>query len=373
MNILEHYENEPIIGLAPIDGVSDAAYRLIQKKYGNPDFVMTEFTNVIGLSRGIERLFEDQLYFEEERPIIAQIYGASPQDFYHAAKIIAALGFDGIDINMGCPARNVAASGAGAALIETPKLAQEIVRKTKLGVKDYFETRELTGEWSSRLERLVEEANKDRLVCNSQVSGVESQADRERNFTVSVKTRIGYRENVVQDWVKTLTEVEPAWIAVHGRTLKQMYMGKADWDSLALAVEATHLPVFVNGDINSSESMVAALSHTKARGAVIARASFGNPWLFKNLNKVKQKLRGEYKDEIIDHVPNLDEVLDVMVEHAHLHWDLKNEAAFMQMRKNLAWYIKGIPNASKWRNELVRVNNPEEVERIVKEIKEAGS
>ncbi len=376
MNILKHYEHQPIIGLAPMDGVSDAPYRLIQKKYGGPDFVMTEFTNVIGLSRGIERLFEDQLYFEEERPIIAQIYGASPEDFYHASKIIAALGFDGIDINMGCPAKNVASSGAGAALIQTPELALEIVRQTQKGVKDYFESHQLTGEWSHKLQKMVEAANTARRL-NAEKSGIdlemaESPEERAANFTVSVKTRIGYRDNIAAEWVKRLTEVEPAWIAVHGRTLKQMYLGQADWDSLAIAASATHLPVFVNGDIDSSERMVQVIKHTGARGALVGRASFGNPWIFSHLDKVRAKIAGKSSEEIVDKRPSLDEILDVMTEHAHLHWQLKNEQAFMQMRKNLAWYIKGIPNAGQFRNQLVRVNNPTEVEVIVSSIRAAA-
>lgn len=187
---------------------------------------------------------------------------------------------------------------------------------------------------------------------------------------------------MVEDWIKQLTETEPDWIGIHGRTLKQMYLGQADWDSLALGVQATHLPVFINGDIDSSERMVESILHTGARGAMIGRASFGNPWIFSQLDKVKEKIQTirnnqngtttvaeESVREIADYRPELNEVLDVMLQHAHLHWQLKNEQAFLQMRKNLAWYIKGIHNASEFRSQLVRASNPEEVEKVVAEIK----
>ena len=123
----------PIIGLSPMNGVTDHAFRHIQKRHGNPMLLFTEFTSVDGICAGASALLKDFLYDESQRPIVAQIYGRIPGNFYQTAILLCQLGFDGIDINMGCPAKSVANSGAGAGLIRTPKLAQEIVRATKRG------------------------------------------------------------------------------------------------------------------------------------------------------------------------------------------------------------------------------------------------
>jgi tRNA-dihydrouridine synthase B len=337
-----------------MDGVTDAAYRFIQKKYGNPDLVMTEFTNVIGLTRGADRLFLDQLYHNLERPIIGQIYGASPEDFYHAAKIIAALEFDGIDINMGCPAKNVAASGAGAGLIRTPELAKKIVAATRKGVNDFFADRTLTGAPRS-VEAKVAEAN---ALRNATLPAVETFEERAANFTLSIKTRIGYDQNIVTEWLKHLTETEPDFISLHGRTLKQLYGGMSSWDAIAEGVQSTHIPILANGDITTNELAVKALAHTKARGVLIGRGTFGNPWIFQHNAAIKA---GQFEP---DNRPDLNVVMEVMQEHAELHWQLKDPGAFAQIRKNLAWYVKGIPGAAAFRAQLVNVQSPEEVVKI---------
>lgn len=345
-----------IIGLSPMDGVTDAAYRYIQKKHGNPDVMMTEFVHVIGVCQGSERLLTDFIYDEIERPVLAQIYGSQPEYFYHAAKIIAALGFDGVDINMGCPARGVVYRGGGAALINTPELAKDIVKHTRKGFTDYFETGELTG-----LKPEIEAKIKQMAAKHEEYLDREEQV---KNFTLSVKTRIGFDSDVVQDWVKHLTEVEPEWIAIHGRTLKQMYMGHSDWEAVGSATEVTHIPIWGNGDIKTANDAVRMFNETGVKGVLIGRGSYGNPWLFKQKDKIKQ-----LETEIPEYQPTMDELLELMLEHTNLHWNIKGEKAFVQMRKNLAWYIKGFPGASEFRARLVRVNNPEEVAQIVEEIK----
>ena len=125
---------KPVIGLAPMDGVTDAPFRYMVAKYGKPSLQMTEFTNVEGLARGAVKMLQAFIYDEIERPIVAQIYGTEPDSYYKAAVMLARMGFDGIDINMGCPATKVAKSGSGAGLIRTPELAKELVRMTKKGV-----------------------------------------------------------------------------------------------------------------------------------------------------------------------------------------------------------------------------------------------
>ncbi|MDQ5950783.1 MAG: hypothetical protein QG639_59, partial [Patescibacteria group bacterium] len=127
----------PIVGLSPMDGVTDQPFRFIQKKYGKPAVVITEFTSVEGVCHGASPLLKDFQFDESQRPVVAQIYGTTPDFFRQTAIILCELGFDGIDINMGCPAKNVAHSGAGAALIQTPDLAQEIIRAVQQGISEW--------------------------------------------------------------------------------------------------------------------------------------------------------------------------------------------------------------------------------------------
>ncbi|MDQ7021359.1 MAG: tRNA-dihydrouridine synthase family protein [Candidatus Dojkabacteria bacterium] len=135
----------PIVSLSPMDGITDSPFRQIIKKYGNPDIIFTEFTHVQGLLMAPWNTLKHFYYEEVERPVIAQIYGQDPELFYHATKIVIALGFDGVDINMGCPAKKVRAAGSGAALIRTPDIAREIIFQVKRGVNDWVKDGKLTG------------------------------------------------------------------------------------------------------------------------------------------------------------------------------------------------------------------------------------
>ncbi|HZC82142.1 MAG TPA: tRNA-dihydrouridine synthase family protein, partial [Nitrospiraceae bacterium] len=128
---------QPIIGLSPMDGVTDPAFRFIVARHGKPDVQFTEFINVNEICYGAESAWQQLRYAEIERPVLAQIYGAEPDLFYQVAQVICELGFDGLDINMGCPSKNVSARGCGAALIKNPALAREIIRAVQAGVRDW--------------------------------------------------------------------------------------------------------------------------------------------------------------------------------------------------------------------------------------------
>ncbi|KXK25711.1 MAG: putative tRNA-dihydrouridine synthase [candidate division WS6 bacterium OLB20] len=346
---------KPVIGLSPMDGVTDAPFRYIAAKYGEPDVVLTEFINVNGIYHAPEQLFYDFLYHEIERPVVAQIYGNDPAFFYIAAKVVGELGFDGVDINMGCPSKSVAASGSGAALIATPDLALDIVRAVKQGVADWVKD----GLKDVRPELIAQtEATKNRLI----ELGVSLPAER-RHIPVSVKTRIGYKDVVAVDWVNTLLKEEPANITMHGRTLKQMYTGSADWEQLYRAADAVaewnsahsseqRITFLGNGDVQSLADADKRMSGNMD-GVLIGRASFGHPWIFKGLD--------------FDDVP-LQERIAVAIEHAHLHARLKPEQMFVQLRKHLGWYMKGFHGAAQVRAELVRSENAEQVERILAQV-----
>lgn len=343
---------KPIIGLSPMDGVTDAPFRYIVAKYSKPDVVLTEFINVHGIHYGAEKLFVDFLYHEIERPIVAQIYGKEPEYFYTAAQVACELGFDGVDINMGCPAKNVASSGSGAALIKTPDLAREIVLMTKKGVADYLENGFITN--SAKLKRKVEET-KNKL---SEL-GVNFR-DKNKQIPVSIKTRIGYDSDITEEWIGNLLKISPDAITLHGRTLKQLYGGSANWGSIARAVElikrnnletGQETIVLGNGDIRSRDEALTRITESKADGALVGRAVFGNPLFFKGEN-----------------LNNKIEAFKIALEHSYLQEKVKGKDSFVQMRKHLAWYVKGFAGAASLRASLVRTSSAEEVKQILIEV-----
>lgn len=369
-----NFNENPVIGLSPMDGVSDAPFRYITNKYGNPDLILSEFVHVVGLCRGGERLWQDFIFTDNERPISGQIFGNEPEYFYHAAKIICELGFNGVDLNMGCPAKTVAEHGAGAALIRTPELAQELVRQVRQGVKDWYETGELTGvkdEMKQRVIKMVDQrkrrAEQDGVAFKRYANGEERSL-----VPVSVKTRIGYDKIIIDEWIKYLADVSPDWITVHGRTLKQLYTGVADWDAIALAVQTVpHIPVIANGDIKTYADIAKVLQITKAKGALIGRATEGNPWFFKEIDKLKKFIAKDPSQTTLpdQYLPPLEERFNVMKEHVKLHVELKGEGAFIQMRKHMAWYMNGFEGALDLRKKLMMTNNLADVETVVNEFK----
>lgn len=361
----------PVIALSPMDAVSDAPFRYIAKKYGNPDLIFTEFTHVHGLCVAGDNLLHHFNYDQSERPVFAQIFGKEPEYFYHAAKMVCALGFDGVDINMGCPAKTVAQSGSGAALIKTPDLAREIIAAVRKGVQDWVKNGELTG-LSDRTMRELERMIK---MMNFQLTQVPSSKNSEpkthnpelsngyinllgkerREISVSVKTRIGFDHPVTEEWIKNVASANPDWITVHGRTLKQMYTGEANWDEIRKAVQSTDLPVLANGDIKTKEDVEKVLKLTGAYGVLVGRATYGNPWIFEEL-----RMEGEGKNV------GIDEKLKVLLEHTEKFVEVYPEPKiFFQMRKHFGWYCKDFDGASELRSKLIVSSSLEQVREII--------
>src|SRR3989454_1217563 len=258
-----HAIPQPIIGLSPMDGVTDPAFRFIVARHGKQDLQVTEFINVDEVCHGGEAAWQQLQYAEIERPIVAQIYGADPDKFYQVAQVACELGFDGVDINMGCPSKNVSARGCGAALIRNPPLAREIIRAVHAGVADWaaghrIETIGLRPRVFDRVHALAAE----RRVPGS----------ARRSLPVSVKTRLGYDAVVIEDCVSVLLEERPEVISIHGRTLAQMYRGRADWGAIARAaklVRGTSTLVLCNGDVESLHDLVARVRETQVHGVLI--------------------------------------------------------------------------------------------------------
>lgn len=355
---------KPLIGLSPMDGVTDYPYRYIHKKYGQPALIYTEFTSVEGICHKAERLLRDFMYDETQRPIIAQIYGTTPDYFRQTAVLLCELGFDGIDLNMGCPAKNVAHSGAGASLIKTPQLAQEIIKETKAGVQDWLSGKtardcsDISGKIATEIEKrhkLLPEAYKQK-----------------RHIPVSVKTRVGFDKKVTKEWISTLLEMRPEAIALHGRTLKQAYGGEADWEEIGVAVKIAHefaeknsLPrtfILGNGDVKSYEQAMEKVEKYGVDGVLIGRASFGNPFIY------KPTLYFKLPNYQITSLP----IYQVALEHAKLYekiYSYDEHYNFLPMRKHLGWYVKGLERAKEIRYKLFQTNSSHEVEEIFREYK----
>lgn len=354
---------KPIIALSPMDGVTDAAYRYITAKHGRPDVHFTEFTNVEGLARNSIVMLDDFLYSEIERPVVAQIYGSEPESFYKIALVVCELGFDGIDINMGCPAKKVARRGCGAGLIQTPALAKEIIRSVKRGVSDWVNGKNIEEiGLRQRMIRRVREMNRERMGRHS--------PELRKFLPVSVKTRIGYDRVVIEDWVRHLLEESPAVISIHGRTLKQMYSGQADWEAIGRAAEIIHPTstlVLGNGDLNSVQDMVDKIRQSGVDGVLVGRGSMGNPWIFQYKEKIRDLVNNPSLLIENEKPVGSQQRFDVLMEHARYFEKVKGSHRFSGMRKHFGWYCKGMPRAAELRNRMCRTSSSHEVREVIEE------
>ncbi len=305
---------KPIFALAPMADVTDAAFRRISAKYGKPDVMWTEFVSVDGLcSVGREKLLPDFWFSESERPIVAQIFGAEPEHFYKAAQLIQELGFDGIDINMGCPDRGINKQGAGAELMKDPKRAQKVILEAMRGAGP---------------------------------------------LPVSVKTRIGYNSIQIGDWLPYLLETEPAALTLHLRTRKEMSDVPAHWEIISDVVElidkySSHdsRPLLIgNGDVRDRTDGAERLKRYGGDGVMIGRGIFGNPWFF-NVTRFEP--------------PAIYEKLAAMVEHALLFEELfKNIKSFEIMKKHFKAYVSGFDGAKELRIRFMACRSAKEVEKV---------
>ncbi|HZR46779.1 MAG TPA: tRNA-dihydrouridine synthase family protein, partial [Candidatus Manganitrophaceae bacterium] len=274
----------PMLGLSPMDGVTDPCFRRIVARHAKPDFIMTEFTSVDGICHGAESELSGLVFDESERPVIAQIYGAEPEAFYHVAQLVCELGFDGIDINMGCPAKKVSSRGCGAGLIKDPPRAVAILDATRKGIAAWADGAPLllskfhpkVADWFAN--RAIRRAPLDRKI-----------------IPLSLKTRLGTDRIVIAEWVGHLLEAAPAAISIHGRTLSQGYRGEANWEAIAEAAQiakGSGTLIIGNGDLLSLDDAFKRIRQSGVDGALIGRAALGNPWVFRH----KERFRAAFND-----------------------------------------------------------------------------
>jgi len=316
---------KPIMVLAPMADVTDEAFRAMIARYsrhkrkdgtmGGPDVFWTEFVSADGLcSPGRDVLLRDLKFSEAERPIVAQFFTSTPLHMEKVAGMAKELGFDGIDINMGCPDRSIEKQGAGAAMMTNPTLALEVIRAAQRG------------------------------------GG---------GLPVSVKTRVGWNTVELETWLPKLLSADPAVITVHARTRKELSLVPARWEHVTRAVEIRNAAksstlILGNGDVENLSQAEARVKETGADGVMIGRGIFGNPWLF-------------HPDTPREAIP-LSKRLRVMVEHTKLfEQKLGDIKSFAIMKKHYKAYANGFDGAKELRMELMEQEDSAGVERVVEE------
>jgi tRNA-dihydrouridine synthase len=258
---------------------------------------------------------------------------------------------------MGCPARKVAATGCGAALIRAPELAREIIRAARRGLEDWTAGQSLA-------DIGIEAGLIERVKLANWVRGGFAQPAERRSIPVSVKTRLGYDCNSVEEWIPVLLEEKPAVISLHGRTLQQGYKGDADWSAIARAVEiaaGSETLVVGNGDAQDLADAIRRARSSRVHGVLLGRAAQGNPWVFAGKDRIKMdQLMSQTKD--LDVAPlTLVERFRVIAEHCELYEMHMSNGNFAGMRKHLSWYCRGFRGAAELRSQMVRVNSASEV------------
>lgn len=353
----------PIIGLSPMDGVTDATFRTLVARQGRPDVTFTEFTHVHDICRGADIFLDTLVYSEIERPMVAQLYGNDPDLFYQAAHAVCELGFDGLDINMGCPSKSVASSGSGAGLIRTPELARAILQAARRGIEDWAggQTLERAGFKPTRV------AAFQRL--NAERGGANPAA--RRAVPLSVKTRLGYESVTVEAWVEHLMSENPAVISLHGRTLRQMYRGEADWSAIARAAvlaKGSGTLLFGNGDVRSLDEVVWRVRETGVDGVLVGRAVLGAPWFFRAKERARvlaHEANGLSVESCAEDAIPIEQRFAVLLDHARQFEALCGPGRFHRMRKHLGWYCKGFPHAAALRARMFRVSSAGELETVL--------
>lgn len=300
--------------LAPMAGVTDKAFRMLCVKE-NCGLVYTEMVSSKGLFYGSKKTDLMLDIDDSEAPAAVQIFGSDAQIMGEMAEEISASSKVAvIDINMGCPAPKIVRNCEGSALMRDPELAEKIIKNTVLKSKK----------------------------------------------PVTVKIRKGWDEENVNavEFAKMIEASGASAVAVHGRTRAQMYEGKADWDIIRAVKLAVKIPVIGNGDVVSPESAKALLSHTDCDAIMIGRGALGNPWIFKRVVHYLQQ--GELLPEITDA-----QKIDTAMQHLKMNLENKGKRGLFEMRKELAWYIKGMKNATYVKTQINQVEDYDEMKNLL--------
>ena len=314
-----HKLPRPFTALAPMEDVTDTVYRQLVAECGRPDVFFTEFTSADGLfSRGRDKVIHRLQFTEAERPLVAQIWGNNPENYFHAAALLSELGFDGIDINMGCPVSKIIKKGCCSGLIENPSLACELIRAAKEGAP---------------------------------------------TLPISVKTRLGFREIQTESWTQTLLEMQPAALTMHGRTAVQLSKGAANWVEIARVVSIrdamnSKTVILGNGDVNSMQRVTELHAESAVDGVMIGRGIFQNLFLF---NPVATPLAERSPFEKL-------ELLERHLQMFVTTWG--KDKRFGAVKKFFKNYISGFSGATPLRTSMIEAREVDEVMRYLKDAKQ---
>ncbi len=327
---------KPILALAPMAGVTDAAFRKMCKQ-GGADVIYTEFASADALVYESAKT-KEMLNFENgERPVVVQIFGRKPEMFYKAVKTLETMGFDGIDINFGCPAYKVVKQGGGVKLMRNLRLCEELVQAA-------CESTTLPISIKIRASIKADKEITDKIE-NSEESDCLNDIASNHNTVTAL------------DLVKKINHLPVKAIMIHGRSYEQPFDGEPNLNVIKEVRKIWSGILLANGGIYSPAKAQEVMQETGADGVGIARGSWGKPWLFK---QIKQYIKtGKYD------VLNWTEIKQVMLEHAKLTFETKGNYGLIELRKHLAWYVKGLDGAAALRAKLVHINNVDEVREIL--------
>ncbi len=305
--------------LAPLAGVSDSPFRRLAREQG-AGAVYTEMVSADGLIRGNDATMDYLAFEPEERPIGVQLFGSDPAIMAEATRVIDALPAekrpDLVDINMGCPVRKVVNRRAGAALMQDVPLIERIVRA-------------------------MSEAT---------------------DLPVTAKIRLGWdgdSRNVI-DVARALEGSGARAVAIHARTRAEKFEGNAHWDLIGEAKRAVGIPVIGNGDVRSAEDALRMMRETGCDAVMLGRAAFGDPWVFKRIRALVE--RGELLPP-----PTAQERLEAGIRHLHMLVESAGErAAAKEMRKHVAWYIKGLPHSARVREQVNHTRDATEMVELMR-------
>lgn len=306
------------LALAPMAGVTDAAFRQICAELG-AGYTITELISSKTLCYHDKKTFSLLTQFPGEHPAAVQIFGSDPVCMAEAAQIaLEHTGADIIDLNMGCPMGKIVNNGDGAALMKDPEKAGRIVEAVVKAV----------------------------------------------SVPVTAKFRRGWDMGSCNcvEFAQTLEQAGISAVAVHGRTRAQVYSGKADWNCIRAVKETVHVPVIANGDIWEPQDAARILQHTKADMAMIGRGCFGNPWLF-------QQAKAVLEGTEVPPLPPLAERCETAVRQFELAARYKGErVAVLEARRHYCWYLKGVPHSGYYKEQIVHMNTLEDVYRVTRGI-----
>jgi len=307
-------------------GITDSAFRQVCISFG-ADLVYTEMVSVDGVVYSSDKTFDLMKFDKNERPIILQLFGKKPESFVEAIrnKKLEIRNFDGVDINMGCPSKKVVNSGHGVALMKNVKLASEIVRKLKKSL-----------EGGQALARLP----------------------------VSVKTRLGYKnKNAILTFGPAMEKAGADALCVHGRTYKQGFSGPIDMEILKKLKSKIKIPLIVSGGVYSPEDALKVLEATGADGIMVGRGAFGRPWIFREIKEYLSRPEGDIRECRLQGL-EWDGIKKIALRHAKLAYKSKGDHGIIEMRKHLAWYVRGQKDAKELRRQLVRVESLDDIKKI---------